>query len=105
MAATVQARVLIVARNDALTGPLAEGLDRLGWRTVLATDAEAACAHIRNSQIEAVIVDLASGGDEALYIARQLKGACAPRLLPVVAVGEPIPGVEAGGFDLTLAAP
>ena len=36
MAAGVQARVLIVARDDALAGPLADGLDRLGWRTVTA---------------------------------------------------------------------
>ncbi|HMP63173.1 MAG TPA: hypothetical protein PKA17_08860, partial [Phenylobacterium sp.] len=28
MAAGVQARVLIVARDDSLAGPLAEGLDR-----------------------------------------------------------------------------
>ena len=36
MTAGVQARVLIVARDDALAGPLAEGLDKLGWRTVTA---------------------------------------------------------------------
>ncbi|MDX5331290.1 MAG: hypothetical protein LPJ86_07145, partial [Caulobacteraceae bacterium] len=36
MAAGVQARVLIVARDDSLAGPLAEGLDRLGWRTITA---------------------------------------------------------------------
>ena len=33
---TVQARVLILARDDRLAGPLADGLDRLGWRTVTA---------------------------------------------------------------------
>ena len=36
MSSSVQARILIVARDDTLAGPLAEGLDRLGWRTITA---------------------------------------------------------------------
>jgi len=44
MALGVHARVLIVARDDALAGPLSEGLDRLGWRTVTARGPYAAVA-------------------------------------------------------------
>lgn len=104
MAAGVQARVVIVARDDALAGPLSEGLDRLGWRTVTARGAYAALAAVADLQIEAAIVDLA-GGEEALGLAERLKEACAPRRLPVVGVGQPNPSLELRGFDLTLAAP
>ena len=58
--AAVQARVLIVARDDATAGPLAEGLDRLGWRTVTARRPQSAFAALSDLQIEAAIVDLAS---------------------------------------------
>jgi two-component system cell cycle response regulator PopA len=104
MATGVQARVVIVARDDALAGPLSEGLDRLGWRTVTARGAYAALAALADLQIEAALIDLA-GGEEALELARRMKEACAPRRLPVVAVGEPDPALEGFGFDLTLAPP
>jgi two-component system cell cycle response regulator PopA len=105
MTTGVQARVLIVARDDALAGPLAEGLDRLGWRTVTARGPYAAIAALGDLNVEAAIVDLASGGHEALAMAKRLKAACAPRRLPVIAIGDPSPDLEAYGFDLTLAAP
>jgi two-component system cell cycle response regulator PopA len=102
---SVEARILIVARDDALAGPLAEGLDRLGWRTITARGPYAALAALGDLQIEAAIVDIASGGHEALSLARRLKAACAPRRLPVIAIGDPDPEVEAMGFDLTIAPP
>jgi len=105
MSAGVQARVLIVARDDALAGPLSEGLDRLGWRTVTARGPYAALAALGDLGVEAAIVDLASGGVEALNMARRLRAACAPRQLPVIAIGDPDPALENYGFDLTLAAP
>lgn len=104
MAASVTARVVIVARDDALAGPLSEGLDRLGWRTVTARGAYAAQAAVVDLQVEAAIVDLA-GGYEALDMAEKLKEACAPRRLPVIGVGVADPALELRGFDLTLAAP
>lgn len=105
MTAGVQARVLIVARDDALAGPLAEGLDKLGWRTVTARGPYAALAALGDLTIEAAIVDLASGGHEALTMAQRLKAAYAPRRLPVIAIGDPSPELETYGFDLTVAAP
>ncbi len=105
MAASVQARVLIVARDDALAGPLSEGLDRLGWRTVTARGPYAATAALSDLAVEAVIIDLASGGDDTLTLGRRLRAACAPRRLPIIAIGDPGPGLDPYGFDLVLAAP
>lgn len=104
MDTSVQARVLIVARDDELAGPLAEGLDRLGWRTVTARTPSAALACIADMHIEAAIFDL-SGGELLLDLAKQLKAACAPRRLPLLAIGDPEPSLGAHGFDLTMAAP
>jgi two-component system cell cycle response regulator PopA len=105
MAASLQARVLVVARDDSLAGPLAEGLDRLGWRTITARGRFAAVAALTDLQIEAAIIDLKGTGEEALGLARRLKAACAPRKLPVIAIGDPDPILETYGFDVTLAAP
>ncbi|HEY2355842.1 MAG TPA: diguanylate cyclase [Phenylobacterium sp.] len=105
MSAAVQARILIVARDDTLAGPLAEGLDRLGWRTITARGRFAAVTAITDLQIEGAIIDLRGVGEEALGLARRLKAACAPRRLPVIAIGDPDPILETYGFDVTLAAP
>jgi two-component system, cell cycle response regulator PopA len=75
----VDARILIVARDDVRAGPLAEGLDRLGWRTITARGPYAALAALGDLPIEAVIVDLASAGPETQTLARRLKAAVAPR--------------------------
>ena len=102
----VDARVLIVARDDGLAGPLARGLDQLGWRSITARGPYAALASMGDLSMEAAIVDLNSCGDDASGVAQRLKAAAAPRHLPVVAIGEPAPdqqGQEA--FDLTLAPP
>jgi two-component system cell cycle response regulator PopA len=100
---SVQARVLIVARDDSVVGPLAEGLDRLGWRTVTARGPFAAMTALADLQIEAVIVDLA-GVDDPAGLAKRLKQSIAPRRLPVVALGEP-DGQLKTAFDLTLINP
>ena len=104
MSAGVQARVLIVARDDSTAGPLAEGLDRLGWRTVTARSEVAACAALSDLQIQAAIIDLATmGAGEGM--AERLRAACAPRRLPIMAMGDPDPFQNDRGFDLTLAGP
>ena len=102
----VDARVLIVARDDGLAGPLARGLDQLGWRTITARGPYAALAAMGDLSMEAAIIDLKGAGDDAVGMARRLKAAAAPRRLPVMAIGDPTPdrlGQEA--FDLTLAPP
>ena len=104
MSAGIQARVLIVARDDSAAGPLAEGLDRLGWRTVTARSEAAACAALVDLQIQAAIVDL-STVDNPDGLADRLRAACAPRRLPVMAMGSLQPFESCPGFDLTLAGP
>ncbi|HEY5409412.1 MAG TPA: GGDEF domain-containing protein, partial [Caulobacteraceae bacterium] len=102
----VDARVLIVARDDGLAGPLARGLDQLGWRTITARGPYAALAAMGDLAMEAAIVDLKSCGDDAAGVAERLKAAAAPRRLPVMAIGEPMPNQEGQeAFDLTLAPP
>ncbi|HEY1427845.1 MAG TPA: diguanylate cyclase [Caulobacteraceae bacterium] len=101
----IHARILIVAREDDRAGPLAEGLDRLGWRTVTARGPFAAIAALGDLQIEAAIVDLIGLGHEALSFARRLKAGCAPRRLPVIAIADPDPQIASAGYDLTLAPP
>ncbi len=105
MALGVQARVLIAARDDSVAGPLAEGLDQLGWRTVTARRIATAEAALADLQIEAAIVDVAGFGAEIGGLGARLKAACAPRRMPVVAVGAPDPFLNDQGFDLTIAAP
>ncbi len=102
---SLNARVLILARDDTLAGPLAEGLDRLGWRTITARGPYAAIAALSDLQIEAAIVDVASYGADALGLAKRLKASCGPRRLPVIAIGAPDPDLETWSFDLTLAPP
>ncbi|HEX5776546.1 MAG TPA: diguanylate cyclase [Caulobacteraceae bacterium] len=96
------ARILIVTRDDFLSGPLAEGMGKLGWPAIAARGATAAIAAVRDRRIEGAIIDLA-GGDEFVALGERLKEACAPRRLPVIAVGD-APGPIAG-IDLHLAAP
>ena len=102
---SLHARVLIIARDDSLAGPLAEGLDRLGWRTVTARGLRAATAALADLQIEAAIIDTASYGDEAQGLAEQVKAASGFRRLPMIAIGQPQPMVDVDAYDLTLAAP
>lgn len=102
---SLHARVLILARDDSLAGPLAEGLDRLGWRTVTARALPAACAALADLQIEAAIIDTVSYADDAEGMAEAIKAASGARRLPIIAIGQPKPSVESGAYDLTLAAP
>jgi two-component system cell cycle response regulator PopA len=99
-----KARVLILASDDARAGPLAEGLDRLGWRTVTARSLSAAMSALRDLEIEAAVLDAPALGAEAGPMTAQLKTACWPRRLPVVALGFSASLVDPALFDLTLAA-
>ncbi len=84
-----KARVLIVASDDSRAGPLAAGLDRLGWQTLTARGPYAAAAALSGQAIEAAIIDLADAGHDALPMARRLKTASAPRRLPIIGLGDP----------------
>lgn len=99
----LDARVLIVAPDDRLAGPLAEGLDQHGWRSVTARGLEAAEHALKDLHIQVVVVDTGEG--DVTHMARALKAARSPRSLPVVALGRPDPLLEDMGFDLVLTPP
>jgi two-component system cell cycle response regulator PopA len=75
-----QARVLIVAKDDRLAGPLCDGLDRLGWRTVTARGPNGALAAIEDLGIEAVAIDLSTIDSEVEghALARRLRKRARP---------------------------
>jgi two-component system cell cycle response regulator PopA len=103
---SLDARVLIVARDDALAGPLSQGLDRLGWRTVTARGPYAAVTALNDLPIEAAVVDVAGHGSELFDFGARLKDAAGPRRLPVIAVGTPVVGtLSEAAYDLALAPP
>jgi two-component system cell cycle response regulator PopA len=103
----VHARVLILARDDEHVGPLAEGLDRLGWRTITARGVFAGIAALADLQIEAAIIDTASYGEDAEDLARRLKSASGGRTLPLIGVGLPHAANPAAhsAFDVCVSAP
>lgn len=102
---TLDPRVLIVAREDTLAGPLSVGLDRLGWRSATARGSYGALATLADMPIEAAIVDVGCCGMEPDVLARRLKQTAAPRRMPVVAIGEGPLGDDPSAFDLALPAP
>ena len=59
----LQARLLIAARSDEMAGPLSEGLDQLGWRTVTARGPYAAEAALPDLGVQAVIIDMNDGAE------------------------------------------
>ena len=101
---SIHARVLIVAKDDTIAGPLAEGLDRLGWRTITARGPYAALAALADMEIEVAIIDASANVEEATQLAKRLRAACQPRQMPIIAVGD-VQAKDAAGFDLTLAPP
>lgn len=102
---TLTARVLVLAKDDALAGPLADGLDRLGWRTVTARSASAALGVLRDLQVEAAIVDATAGDMDAFDVAVRMRAVYAPRCLPILALGAPGLVMDSGPFALVIAPP
>ena len=101
----MDARVLIVARDDRLAGPLADGLNRLDWRCVIARGPDAALAALEDFAIEAVIVDIDGMGAASASLPLLLKTASEPQRLPVVALGMSDLAYDVLGFDIALAPP
>lgn len=100
-----EARVLVAAGDDRLAGPLCEGLDRLGWRTVTVRGPQGALAAAQDG-LDAVIVDASFGSDPALLsIPDRLRTLVTPRRLSAIALGRPEPALARLGFDLAMAPP
>ncbi len=102
---TPKARTLVFARDDRWAGPLCDGLDKLGWRTVTARSLGAALVALQDLGIEAAVVDLSDDVAGGFATAARLKAAYAPRRLPVLGLGEPSSSGESGPFDLIMRPP
>lgn len=100
-------RLLIISENDQTFALLAEGLERLGWPSLVTPRPEDALKALSDQPIEAVILDLEASIDtyQSEALARRLKAAVAPRHLPIIAVGKPDTLLETPGFDLILSPP
>lgn len=96
-------RILVVAPDDGLIGPLCEGLDALGWRTVTARSLAGAVQVLIDWPLETVILD-ARLPDAAAGIAA-MRQTVSPRRLPVLAVGPEAADWEAGVADIVMSTP
>ncbi|HTN41367.1 MAG TPA: GGDEF domain-containing protein, partial [Asticcacaulis sp.] len=80
---TTEARLLLLSRDDDWLRGMGDELDRLGLRTISATEAGGACAALADLPIESVIVNLTDDADwpDALV---QLRAAAWPRRIPII---------------------
>jgi two-component system cell cycle response regulator PopA len=79
---TFPARLLLLIRDQLWAHALADDMDRLGLRTLCATDEDAACAALSDLPIEAVLVDEASFACEGA-LADRLRAGAVPRRIAV----------------------
>jgi two-component system cell cycle response regulator PopA len=92
-------RVLVVAENDDLVGPLCRGLDTLGWRTLTARSTNAALAALGDFSFEAAILD--ARHPDFTNMVHALRAAAGDRRLAIIAVGQRAERLDAAS-DLDL---
>ena len=91
-------RVLVVAVDDALIGPLCEGLDQLGWPTMTARTLDAAVLALKDLSVDAAVDE--TRGLEGQAVVARLREAAAPRYLPILMIGAGED--ESGDVDLMM---
>jgi two-component system, cell cycle response regulator PopA len=93
-------RILVVAPDDGLIGPLCQGLDALGWRTVTARSLAGAIQVLIDWPLEAILLDTRlADAEEGVRAMRQT---VSPRRLPVMAIGAEANDWETGLADLIM---
>lgn len=93
-------RILVVAPDDGLVGPLCQGLDALGWRTITARSLAGAVQVLIDWPLEAVILDASlADAEEGVRAMRQT---VSPRRLPVMALGAATADWEPGLSDISM---
>ena len=102
------ARVVIYSPGrDASTAEslatLIEGMARLAWPAIIVRDPAAALDLVRNSAVQAVMIDARSDLDAAISAAMALRTHLRPRATPIVGLGAAAAGAGAlEAFDLAL---
>ncbi len=96
-------RILVIAPDDDLIGPLCQGLDALGWRTVTARSVGGAISVLTDWPLEAAIIDSrAPGADQTADAIRQT---VAPRRLPMLTIGPQTGLREPSSLEISMSAP
>ena len=103
IAVTSDPRILVVAPDDDLIGPLCQGLDALGWRTVTARSLAGAVQVLVDWPLETVILDARL--PDAVEGVSALRRTVSPRRLPIMAIGEEATDWPAGAADIAMSAP
>lgn len=93
-------RILVVAPDDDLIGPLCQGLDALGWRTVTARSLAGAVQAVIDWPLETVIIDARL--PDAVDGIAALRQTVSPRRLPVLAIGADAVDWEPGVADIVM---
>jgi two-component system cell cycle response regulator PopA len=96
-------RILVVAPDDDLIGPLCQGLDALGWRTVTARSLAGAIQVLIDWPLETVILD--AGLPDAAEGIAALRRTVSPRRLPVLVIGSDAAGWNPGRADIVMSHP
>jgi two-component system response regulator RegA len=98
-----QPAVLIVDDDERFAATLARSLERRGWRTHIAHDAEAALAASRDAGLHAAIVDLRLGADNGLELVPLLRESSATMRIVVLtgyaSIATAVKAVKLGADD------
>ncbi|MGN6365271.1 GGDEF domain-containing protein [Asticcacaulis taihuensis] len=98
---TLQARLLLLSRDDAWLQAMGDELDRLGLRTISATEVEAGCMALTDMPVEAVIIH-ETGSNEWPDAVSQLRAAAWPRRIPVIMMRNDDQHQVPDGWDMVL---
>lgn len=100
-------RILVLADDDHLAGPLCQGLDELGWTTVTARSVDGAVSALSDIMLDGVIVDVRglSKPDDVRSRTDILRQTALPRITPILGIGADGRMGQVEGVDLMMSGP